>query len=519
MAVLAVTAALVLVWPTSPSLAGEAPAVVPASEIARRAAVGEPLDLADAVIDGDLDLRVVTTFARPLRCLRCRFTGSFRASDVVFERVVDVTGSSFEGPVALASVLRGGAHFDRARFAGPVTLAFADALDDVSFDGARFHGDFAFDRGRVEGGASFADARFFRDASFDGAQFKARADFTQAAFSGGSNFRRAVFGGAADFTLARFSLPADFDRAELRGGGSFRFATFGGEARFDGASAGGALDFDGARLHADGSFEYLVSSGSLSLGGVRAGAALFMERISVEDLRMDVATVDAVRGRNPRKDLLKLIEVSATARDELTAANRARFRRLSLLAEEKRGVSRLADRVVYRQVAGYLVRPLHPLLALAALLLVAGAVRALPAASRTLAQGARDLGGAALRALPGRRDGQGGAESRLRPGDRGAVSAPARPSAGSPTLLHRATQPLVRAAAILFRGVARSVIVAFRPKPRIEEVRDERVRSYLVAALRWAEFLTYKLLLAVLLLSLGNSNATIRQILETARSS
>jgi hypothetical protein len=39
-----------------------------------------------------------------------------------------------------------------------------------------------------------------------------------------------------------------------------------------------------------------------------------------------------------------------------------------------------------------------------------------------------------------------------------------------------------------------------------------------LAALKWGEFLAYKVLLAVVILSFGNSNATIRQLLDAVRS-
>jgi hypothetical protein len=66
--------------------------------------------------------------------------------------------------------------------------------------------------------------------------------------------------------------------------------------------------------------------------------------------------------------------------------------------------------------------------------------------------------------------------------------------------------------------MADAFTVAFRPKPNNIKVDDpERPASYIVALVRLVEFLVYKVVLAVFLLALGNSNASVRQLLDTVR--
>ena len=203
---------------------------------------------------------------------------------------------------------------------------------------------------------------------------------------------------------------------------------------------------------------------------------------------MDVGTVSTLRGRSAQLRALELIEESAQERGELAVANDARYRRLSLLGEQKDSlVAHLADSLLYRTVAGYLVRPSHPLAVFVGLLVGAGLVRSVPEVVQLVAARWRER-----RSHPGR-----------------------RPMAQRSHDSILTTQKLM---ARVLSGLATSFAVAFRPKPAIAVDDPDRVRPYFVAALRWLEFLAYKVLLAVFLLALGNSNATIRELLDAVRS-
>jgi hypothetical protein len=258
----------------------------------------------------------------------------------------------------------------------------------------------------------------------------------------------------------------------------FRSAQFRGHATFERLNARGPVDFTGASFEAGADLRNLVSSSSLSLrriqiiGETRAcgegarepprggHACLFIEGIGVQDVHIDVGAVAAVHGRVVQKQTLLRIERSAEARKDIPTANGARFRRLSMEGDEKTGLARHVDTVLYRGVAGYLVRPSHPLLTFLLLLMAASFVRAFRARRRG----------------PHREASAGG---------------------------------------LLAMGLAASLPVALRRKPEVAVADVEGVRSSVAVGGAWLEFLAYRVLAAVFLVALGNSNATIRQILDS----
>jgi len=73
--------------------------------------------------------------------------------------------------------------------------------------------------------------------------------------------------------------------------------------------------------------------------------------------------------------VLELIESSAKARDDLALANDAHYRLEVLRSQHYAWPLHVLDLVFYRSVAGYLVRPVHPLVTLLALVLVVSAIR------------------------------------------------------------------------------------------------------------------------------------------------
>lgn len=443
--------------------------VVSSNDVVRRAAAGEPIDLADVVVQGDVDLEGVGTLKRPLRCQRCLVAGSLKATDVVFERIVDLSDS----------IVNGGLELEGAIFKDRVSAERTVVMRPARFAAARFLGDASFTRGSFSGDAVFAATKF-----------EGRADFAQRRFNAAGNFDGAVFSDAASFLLAEFVQKAHFQGAELRGGGSFRLVRLHDGAAFDRMSSRGTLEFKGAVLEGAVSFTSLTTSASVSLESLLLQRAeLFMEQLSIRDLSMDVEAVEAVRGPNPRKDVLRLIERSAQERGDLSIANDARYQLLSLEASDKEGwLGRFLDAVFYRGVGGYLVRPLHPLVAFLVVLAVATMTRCLPAAWATLSQR--------------RWSGRSGVDRQARP------------------LLPRmrlGVLGLEKAGATVLSNLTKSLGSAFLVKPDIRVKNPEFVGAYALAGILWVEFLVYKLLLAVFLLALGNSSATIRQIIDTVR--
>jgi len=61
----------------------------------------------------------------------------------------------------------------------------------------------------------------------------------------------------------------------------------------------------------------------------------------------------------------------------------------------------------------------------------------------------------------------------------------------------------------------RALSAALNPKPPQPEIEETAGRTYAIATLLWSEYLTQKLLVVVFLISLGNANPTIREIITS----
>lgn len=461
--------------------------VLQAEEFVAMLAGAEATNLAGLTVAGDVDLGRLEQLARPLRCRDCRFTGGFQAIDLILERIVDFSGSVFEGPFDMSAALfRDRAGFEEVVFAGPAVFGSARFLADASFGRSEFRGPAAFDRVQFGGAAGFSGTLFAGDAGFERAQFGLGADFAGARFGARSAFADSSFARRVSFARAEFAEEASFAGASLGGGGNFGVQSFGRGCSFEGVTAAGSTEFLGAGLAGEGVFNNFSSTGTLALDGIRmlGDARLFLDRVTASRLTMDVDQIGRVAGPAVRKQVLAEVEEAGRESGDLALANRARFRLLDLEGAEKQGLARVWDRLILRNAGGYLVRPLNPLATLAVLVLAGGLIRS----ARSLRQGVQS------REVP--RAEHGG-------------------SRGLRTRMHRTLLVSEKAVARLLSGISRAMNVAFRRKPDHIKLADpERARSYLGVGVLWGEFLVYKLMLAVFLLALGNSNATVRQLLD-----
>jgi uncharacterized protein YjbI with pentapeptide repeats len=518
------------------------PATVSAEELVQQAKAGQTIDLDGVTVEGDVDLRRIGVLLRPLRCVDCYFNGGIDASDAIFERSVDLSHSTIAGSLDLTgSLLKEQVIFNATEFLGPVVANSARILEGFSFAHARFHALADFDLVRVKGQATFAGSLFEREASFRGAQFE-NVNFEQAKLLD-SSFGDSVFGERVNFSRTAFFGGAKFDGLQLAGGGTFRAATFYRSPLFNNLSVAHDLIFEGATFKDGGKFYNVVSSGSLSLSEVKVTKGeLLINNLVAHDLSMDVdlvvKSVHEPPGSSVRQKLLDQVEKSAQAREALTVANRARFVRLSQDATKKHGVEGLIDGV-YRNVLGYLVRPRSPFIAFCLLVFAAGLIRALPEISHFLT-------GLVDRVHEGRASGlrrliRTPKEKSSAPGTPpgGFASAPGGPSGGAePTIgrtppdrpasvkpstfgirnkAHAAGHrlyPILHPFAIACDGWAKSLGAAFGRKPDVVmERRDGPELAH--AVVQWTEFLVYKGLIAVFLLTLSNSNSTLRQVLDS----
>lgn len=504
--------------------AGRFGQVVPAEELAERIAAGETVEESGITVAGSLDLRPLQSVSRPIRCLNCVFQGSLLASDVIFQRVVDLSGALVQGSLDFrgavfqdafllrpsedqGAVVEGTSRFALAAFVGRAGLDGATFGEGADFTGSRFLSDASFAEadfggpgvsalatfdlvsfgGSVLFSGSTERGRFWGDSSFSRTAFEEGADFRQRAFQGNATFEGATFQGPLDFTLASFTRGALFDRASFRGTASFVAATFSQDASFRFVAVSRSLDFFGAQFFGDASFFGMSAAVPVSLDRILMNGQLDMSRVAVDDLTMELEIVPKIGGVVVQENVLRLIEESARDRGDLSVANRARFELLSLQNDQSGGLKRWLDWFFYRTIAGYLVRPAHPLVAFLLLLAVGTLVRT----------------GSRWRELWPARQGNPAGSTAAAEGKTGARAA---------TRVRR-----VKMAASLFKGLADTASVAFRPKPGIGLEDSERISSYGVAAVRWVEFLGFKVLIALFLFGLANSNATLRDLVDAVR--
>jgi uncharacterized protein YjbI with pentapeptide repeats len=383
--------------------------------------LGAPLVLHNCVLQGDL------VGASTL------FQGLVDLSGSSLRGDVDLSNATFEGALLLNDVHTAAnrrMRFDYARFDGPAVFAGARLGGRVSFTGAQFraasrfrgtyfHRPAGFDFAEFDHAAGFAAAKFFRAASFGGAEFHAVSDFTSTEFKAHAAFDTALFSGPAEFTGATFAaeqpnaLPASFFGARFDGGATFTAVEFDKGATFDRAEAATEIDFDAADFEGPASFSAVrfpgradfshaefhgfVNFDEAVIGRLDLDGASFAHQTVVlprpkpkagqighiDELRLDPNDVGHVRAggsasdtRAARERALKLVESAASAGGDDHAAREAKVLLLTLERHDHNALWRAEDWAIYWGVMGYLVRPLHPLFVLVALILLVPLIRA-----------------------------------------------------------------------------------------------------------------------------------------------
>ena len=370
-------------------------------------------------VEGDLRLgRAV--LSHPLTCHDCHFGGDVIGARATFERPVDLDGSTFTGKVDLAgarlkrgltahgalfegivdlrgSQVTGRTDFSEGTFLAPVLAgggpraphaatgdcADADFCGNVAFTLARFASLADFERTYFPKTVDFRLARFEGDAffsqgeagaaTFTRATFRGSGDFSNFTFDSSVTFAGAEFDGPADFRVATFTGAARFDSARFARGATFLAATFpqgAGIDSFNGVESEGNLNFASATFARKADFEYMLVRGTLSFEDAVLSDAkwLFFRYASIGAFVMSVdsALIAVKHDGKPdeRPEVLGLIESTAKTRGDLGQANDAHYAQQALKSADYSPPRRLLDLVFYRTIAGYFVRPLHPLLAI-----------------------------------------------------------------------------------------------------------------------------------------------------------
>jgi len=360
---------------------------------------GQRIALARITVTGPVDLNNIDTVRRTFECHQCNFTGPISAHDVIFQRTFDLSGSTFKAAV----------DFTGARFQGPALFRAALPAEEspsarlpcrfrksAVFSLAVFDDLVSFSHTRFCGRADFRDTRF-SDSTFSSARF-ANAEFMRAAFRGITLFNDAQFQDHASFEEADFRLRADFARAGFLDGGDFAVSRFGGgasflaadfnvnkndhrvdeAATFQNAVSTGDLNFTFATFESQlANFADLVSSGSLVFSDATfdKNSGFTLDRLQVQNLALDVGAVNGIYDASERIGVLKKIEESAKERGDIATANNAHYQMRVLASQHYNDLWRGLDLIFYRGIAGYLVRPLRPLLVLAGLAALVAFIR------------------------------------------------------------------------------------------------------------------------------------------------
>ena len=401
----------------------------PAAQIAARLAAGRPVIASRLKVRGVL--RLPTTVSAPLVLRQSCFLGGVRGAHATFENLVDLSGSSFRegvdftgahfrGPLLLAGVLvpeGKTASFSYAISERATILSGAWLGGLATFDGAELDGTARFTGTEFAGPARFRVAIFSRLADFVSAKFDQGVTFADSELRSGSDFGSVQFTGPARFDGARFSGPAEFvgaivagparfDRVRFEVGASFLSTWFVDEASFYLVRSGGDLDFDSAKfdrkadfstakLLGDTSFPHALLGGILELDQAFArsldlrGARLYKFHLpeqryigGIRSLRLDppdgACAVDGVSHeytRAQQERALTLAEAAATADGDLGAANDAKIRLLSIERDARPFVPRMLDWAFWWGLLGYFVLPIHQLLLIGVVFVVAVTVR------------------------------------------------------------------------------------------------------------------------------------------------
>lgn len=295
----------------APQALAASPHAVSPRTIERDLTAGRSFVDEDATIHGDIKLN--NEIPRPFVCNGCVFKGDIIAPYVVFEREVDLSGSTISGGMNLHGALfKEPALFKQTKFVGKVEFDFAAFNELAVFRESAFSAAAGFTSAQFRSVARFGGATFTRDASFSDSIFGAEGLFAGATFIGVAEFPGAVFGGVSDFREASFlggtrNSPksgviagkpgADFTKANFVGRAEFSKALIDHEADFDGARFGGDVLFVRTTFGADRPavvFEDNTVRGKIDLQELNPISQFFNGSVQFRSVSADSLSFDAI---------------------------------------------------------------------------------------------------------------------------------------------------------------------------------------------------------------------------------
>lgn len=440
---------------------------VAAADLAAKLNAGEPVFLNCVRVVGRIELQAGAAEVGPFFLIESTLEGGISAPFARFAGPVHFDGSCFEGDLDLAgAVFEDEVNWARTSFdCGPRPAR-------VSAPASRFHAPADLRAGGYAA-VDFTDASFAARTLFQGTDFEGDATFRGALFEDQTSFRGAVFAAYANFENVTALGDVDLSSTQFLSDALFR--RFSSSGRLSLRDAGFGRDFNIDR----------ASASSIDLARATFRGSVHMSDLSAVSLQMTPSVVGRIEDRQAQINVLRTIERSAKAQNDTGLANLALFQRQSLATRERSQPGRTIWLGV-ELVTGYLVRPVRPLTAMAAVALIGLAVR--------LAIDGRSVAAALRRSLG------------LRP-MRTTLVEPRDPGARRRSSWH--------IVALLAAPAGRALNAAINPKPPQPEIEETDGSTYAIATLIWLEYLVQKLLIVVFLISLGNANPTIREIITS----
>lgn len=212
---------------------------------------GQPVNLQDVTIEGDLDLTELSnkkhnkkigyeTYSSkvtvPISFKKCIFNGDF----IAYKHIDKKTGRNF-GEITVSWNVNG-------------TTYTTDFDEDVVFDDCEFKGISAFKYSTFKKGATFTASGFSQEANFkyasfdenaffDGCDFDKYASFKYTNFEKDADFYNVVFDGVADFKYTNFDMRSTFKNATFNGFADFKYTNFDVKGNFSNTKFNSGSDF------------------------------------------------------------------------------------------------------------------------------------------------------------------------------------------------------------------------------------------------------------------------------------
>ena len=314
------------------------PVKIDASLIVECLRNGQPIQIKNAEITGDLDLTSLgqgdlsesVQVAVPVIITDSHFTGMLISSNIEFKQVVNFSGTQFKNMT----------DFTQTQFDAGVSFNQSDFGGEANFLLTQFSGGADFIETHFEQGANFLQARFAKDSN---------AFFLKTVFDGDTFFDSAFFAAPAIFTQTKFKGSVQFDGAVFQDDASFREASFARAAPNETVSFGGAslttLDFNKA--------QFAIKQLDLSSASYK----------SLTDLAFNPDVLAESKDADIQRALLVNLESNFRSQNLLSIANEIGYQRHLLERKAKPPVTQVLEYLLLDLPFGYGLKPMRTILA------------------------------------------------------------------------------------------------------------------------------------------------------------